>query len=187
MKRTIIQSAARYWWLPMITGLLAIGVGVWCLANPDSSLPVFAYVFSIILAVAGFMNLAFSLSNIGRLTGWGFKMFIGIIELICGIWMLMMPEQQMVGVFIYGVGFYLVFVAITAICETCMFYGDNSFWLTLLLTFIICTLVFAFIFLAGPIAGGIAVWLYIGIAFICFGLYRIFISAKIYQVNKMIN
>lgn len=187
MKRTILQSAARYWWIPMITGILAVAIGIWCLASPESSLPIFAYTFSIIIAVAGFLNIVFALSNIGRLTGWGWKLFYGIIEIVCGVWLLLMPEGEMVGTFIYGIGFYLIFVAITAICETCLYYGDNSFWLTLLLSFIICTIVLSIIFLAGPIAGGIAVWLYIGIAFICFGLYRIFISAKIHQVNKAIN
>lgn len=155
--------------------------------QPRLLTPDFCLYFSIIISVAGFLNIVFALSNIGQLTGWGWKLFYGIIEIVCGVWLLLMPEGEMVGVFIYGIGFYLIFVAITAICETCLYYGDNSFWLTLLLSFIICTLVLSIVFLAGPIAGGIAVWLYIGIAFICFGIYRIFISAKIYQVNKAIN
>ena len=187
MKRTILQAAARYWWLPLVTGLLSVILGIWCLANPDSSLPLFAYTFAIVIALVGFLNVAFALTNMGRLSGWGFKMLIGVVELICGIWMILLPDDQMVATFIYGIGFYLIFVALNAICETCLYYGNTSYWLTLLLSFILCTLVLAIIFVAGPIAGGIAVWLYIGIAFITFGIYRMMLSIKIYQVNKTVN
>ena len=37
MTRTMLKTAARYWWLPVITGLLSIGLGIWCLVSPDTS------------------------------------------------------------------------------------------------------------------------------------------------------
>lgn len=184
MARTILKTVTSYWWLPVITGLLAIGVGIWCLACPGTSMPALAYTFSVVICAAGFLNVAFSLLSIGSLNGWGWKFFIGIIEIICGVWMIMMPEDQMVATFIYGVGFYLIFVALTAVCEIFMYYGDSKLWLSMLLAFVFCTLILAVIFLAGPIAGGIAVWLYIGIAFITFGIYRALLGIKIYQANK---
>lgn len=187
MTRTILKTAARYWWLPVITGLLSIGLGIWCLASPDTSLPVMAYTFALVIAAVGFLNIVFSLLNIGSISGWGFKLFVGIIEIICGVWMLLMPEATMVSTFIYGIGFYLVFVALNAVCEAILYYGDTKYWLAMLLSFIVCTLILAVIFLAGPLAGGIAVWLYIGIAFITFGIYRILLGVKICQANRMLN
>ncbi|MDE7408696.1 MAG: DUF308 domain-containing protein [Muribaculaceae bacterium] len=184
MTRTMLKNVTRYWWLPMITGLLSVGLGIWCLASPDTSLPIMAYTFAVIISVVGFINSVFALLSIGSLSGWGFKLLIGVIEIICGVWLLLLPETAMVSAFIYGIGFYLVFVALNAVCEAILYYGDTKYWLAMLLSFIVCTLILAVIFLAGPLAGGIAVWLYIGIAFITFGIYRMLLSIKICQANK---
>ena len=180
----MLKTAARYWWLPVVTGLLSIGLGVWCLASPQSSLPAMAYAFSLVIASVGFLNTVFALLNIGSISGWGFKLLVGVIEIICGVWMLLLPENTMVATFIYGVGFYLVFVALNAVCEAILYYGDTKYWLAMLLSFILCTLILSVIFLAGPLAGAAAVWLYIGIAFITFGFYRILLGVKICQANK---
>lgn len=184
MNRQILKSMTRYWWLPILTGLLAVGLGIWILCSPDTSLPVLAYTFAVVICAAGFLDITFSILSIGSLTGWGWKLFMGIVEIVCGIWLIMLPEAQMVAAFIYGVGFYLIFLVLNAISETILFYGTSKVWLATLIAFIVCTLVLALIFLAGPLAGGITVWLYIGIAFITFGFYRTMIGIRIYQANK---
>ncbi len=171
----------------MITGLLSIGLGIWCLASPSTSLPIMAYTFALVICAVGFLNTVFALLSIGSISGWGFKLLVGIIEIICGVWLMLLPEAAMVSAFIYGIGFYLVFVALNAVCEAILYYGDTKYWLAMLLSFILCTLLLAVIFLAGPLAGGIAVWLYIGIAFITFGIYRLPLPIKICQANKMLN
>lgn len=186
MARTILKNVTRYWWLPLITGILAVGLGIWVLCSPNTSLPAIAYTFAVVICATGFVNTTFALLSIGSLNGWGYKLFIGIIEIICGVWMIMLPEAAMTSAFIYGVGFYLVFICLTAVSESIFYYGDTKYWLAMLLSLLVCTLILAVIFLAGPIAGGIAVWLYIGIAFITFGIYRMLLSMKIYQANKML-
>lgn len=187
MNRLILKAAARYWWLPVLTGLIAVCLGIWVLASPDASLSALAYTFAIIICAVGFLNVTFSLVSINSVTGWGWQLFTGIVEIVCGVWLLMLPEAQMTGAFIYGVGFYLIFLVLNSICETVLYYGTSKVWLATLIAFIVCTLVLALIFLAGPLAGGIAVWLYIGIAFITFGFYRMLIGIRIYQANKEFN
>lgn len=184
MNRLILKSVARYWWLPVLSGLIAIGLGIWVLCSPAASLSLIAYTFAIVICAVGFFNVAFSLVSASSLRGWGWTFFMGLIEIVCGIWLLMLPEDQMVSAFIYGVGFYLIFVVVNAICETVLYYGNTPMWLAVLLAFIICTLVLALVFLCGPLAGGIAVWLYIGIAFITFGFYRMLVGIRIYRANK---
>ncbi len=187
MTRAMLKTASRYWWLPVITGLLSIGLGIWCLCSPGTSLPVLAYTFAIVICAVGFLNTIFALLSIGSISGWGFKLLVGVIEIICGVWLILLPEAAMVSAFIYGIGFYLIFVTLNAISEEILYYGDTKYWLAMLLSFIVCTLILAIIFLAGPLAGGIAVWLYIGIAFICFGIYRVLLGCKICQANRMLN
>ncbi len=175
---------SRFWWMPIITGLIAIGIGVWCLLSPQTSLPALAYAFCICLCAAGFFNLVFSFANMGGHYGWGWSLAYGIIELLCGIWLLNLPEGAMTTAFIYAIGIFILFIAINAICESVMIYNYASFWIGWLVALLLVTIICAFVFLAGPIAGGVAVWLYIGISFICYGVYRILLSAKLYRINK---
>ena len=176
----------RYWWVPLLTGLLSIGIGIWCFCDPSESLSVLAYFFAACLCASGLLNLFYSLGNI-RGYGWISAMAIGLIEIICGGWMFFLPEPVLVTAFVYAVGIYLIFVTVSSISETCMLMSYSSAWIALLIGFLIATLIFAVIFLAGPIVGGIAVWLYIGLSFVFYGIYRIILSTKIYRLNRKYN
>lgn len=182
--KNFFTEVTRLWWMPMLTGLIAIALGIWCLCSPTTSLPVFAYAFCICLCVAGFLNITFAFANMGRHYSWGWALAYGIIELLCGIWLLALPEAAMTTAFIYAIGLFILFIAINAICESVMIYNYASFWIGWLLALLIATIICALVFLAGPIAGGVAVWIYIGVSFICYGLYRIILSAKLLRLNK---
>ena len=82
MTRTMLKTASKYWWIPVITGLLSIGLGIWCLASPQTSLPIMAYTFALVICSVGFLNTVFALLSIGRISGWGFKLLVGVIEII---------------------------------------------------------------------------------------------------------
>lgn len=182
----ITRGITRYWWLPLLTGLLSIGIGIWCLCSPVTSLPVLAYAFSICILAAGLCNLIFAFVNTGGLPGWGWALAYGIIEILCGVWLLTLPAAVMTTAFIYAIGIYLVFVAVNSICEACMLNSYGSIWFGLILALLLATIVFSIIFLAGPVVGDVAVWLYIGISFICFGIYRMVLSAGLRRINKAV-
>lgn len=187
MEKFIFKGGVtRLWWLPLVTGLLSIGIGIWCLCSPDSSLPVLAYVFAGLIIAAGVINIAFSIANTQVMPGWGWSLALGLIEIICGIWLYTLPADMLVVTFIYTIGIYLIFVTINAICESWMLYTYSSGWIGLLLAFLLITLAFAVIFLAGPVIGGVAVWLYIGISFISFGCYRMALAFKLRKLNHEI-
>lgn len=183
---TFKGGITKYWWIPVITGILSIAIGIWCLCSPAESLTVLAYVFAAALCVTGVFNLTFAGVNSKLFPGWGWPLMMGLLELICGIWMLSMPTPQLVTVFIYAVGLYLIFAAVSAISDACTGYGYSSDWFGWMIAILLITLLFAVIFLAGPIAGGVAVWIYIGISFITFGLYRLILAAKIRKLNRTI-
>lgn len=176
----------KYWWVPLITGLLSVGIGVWCLFSPESSLLTLAYFFAAAIIAAGMFNLVFAIANSKLYPGWGWSLAMGVIEVICGVWMFTMSAPVLTATFMWVVGFYLIFAAINAICDSCTFYGYSNDWFGWILAALLITLLFAVIFMAGPIGGGIAVWLYIGISFITFGVYRLFVAAKIRKVNHSI-
>ena len=179
-----IHGLTRFWWIPFITGLIFIGFGVWCLCNPTSSLEIMAYIFAGAVGAAGIFSLIYGFSNINTSHGWGWSVACGIIEILCSIWLFFLPAPVLTSAFIFAVGLYIIFVAINAIGECFLLSSYAPFWLVWLLLLLFGAIIFACIFLAAPIVGGIAIWLYIGISFICWGVYRVLYSIKINRINK---
>lgn len=176
----------RLWWVPLITGIISIAIGIWCLCSPVISLSVLAYVFAGCMCGAGILNISFGIINSAPHSNWGWSLALGIMEILLGIWLFTLPESMLVTTFIFAVGIYLIVIAINAICESCMLASYAGDWMGWILLLLLATLVFAAIFLSGPVAGGIAVWLYIGLSFITFGIYRLILSAKIRRINTKI-
>ena len=173
----------RMWWIPLITGLLSIALGVWCFFSPQTSLPIFAIFFACIMIVAGAMNLGYAISNRKQNNNWGWALALGLLELICGIWLYTMPTGTLTVVFVYAVGFWLIFSAINSICESAYMSKHGWGWTLWMIFLLIITIVFAFYFISDPILGLEAGWLWIGISFITFGIYRMSLAFMLNKVN----
>lgn len=185
-KRIFNGGQTKFWWIPLVTGIISVGIGIWCLCSPLTSLPVLAYAFAACFCLTGVLNLTYGIINNAPHSSWGWSLALGLLEIIVAIWLFMIPEAQLVTVFIYTIGIYLIVVTINAICEASVLSSYANDWAGWMICFLLATLVFACIFLAGPIGGGIAVWLYIGISFITFGIYRMILAAKIRKLNHQI-
>lgn len=183
-KSNYFYGLTKFWWVPVISGLVLIGFGIWCLCDPSSSLKAFAYVFASCIGAVGLFNVIFALCNTKAYHGWGFALSYGIVEIICSVWLLCLPAPTLTMVFMFAIGLYIIIEAVNSICETVVTPGYSSIMMAWLLILLLVAIVFGFIFIAGPIGTGIAVWLWIGISLICYGVYRIFFASKLYEMNK---
>lgn len=168
----------------MITGLIAIALGVWCFCSPEESLTVFAYVFAGCLIFAGGWNLGYAFSNTRLHTNWGWSLVLGILEIVCGWWLWSLPAETLAVAFAYAAGFWMLVVAINAIGEASYFsrYSRGwSIWMIILLIFVIG---FTIYFLFNPIFGGLVGWMYIGFSLVFFGVWRICLACKLRSFNK---
>lgn len=171
------------WWIPLITGLIGIALGVWTLCSPVSSIATFALVFAICMAVAGFMNVVGAFCTIG-FPNWGWMLAMGILEVIAAIWMFSMPEPLMMTAFVIIIGVWILVSAINGIAEACMMSRYNGFWMIWMILLLLATVTFSILFLTNPVFGGVAVWLYLGISLICFGVYRIILAFVVRRVTN---
>ncbi|MCM1005298.1 MAG: DUF308 domain-containing protein [Prevotella sp.] len=176
----------RLWWIPLLTGLLSIALGVWCFCSPQTSLPIFAICFSVILVVAGVLNLSYALTNRAVNTNWGWSLALGILELICGIWLYCMPTFQLTAVFVYAVGFWLIFAAINSISESLTLARFGWGWSVFMVILLVVTIIFGFFFITDPLFGMEAGWLWIGISFITFGIYRLSLAFMLNSINTKV-
>ena len=180
----LFYRATRLWWIPLLIGVIFIGFGVWCLCNPGPSLMIMAYIFAGGLGAVGIFNLIYGFANVKNNHNWGWPVACGIIEILCSVWLFFIPSNSLVQAYIFCVGLYIIFVAINAISESFVIYSYSSFWSVWLFLLLACSVVCACIFLAGPIVGTLAVWLYIGISFITYGVARVLFSFKLKRINN---
>ncbi|MCH5241114.1 MAG: DUF308 domain-containing protein [Muribaculaceae bacterium] len=180
----LFYRVTSFWWIPMITGLVFIGFGIWCLCNPVSSLTIMAYIFAGAIGAVGVFNLIYGFANLKNNHGWGWAVAAGIIEILCSIWLFFLPATWLVQGFIFCAGLYIIFVSINAISESLGIYRYSSFWIVWLFLLLLVSIGCACFFLAGPIFGAAVVWIYIGISFITYGCFRILLSLVIRKINK---
>ncbi len=182
---TLQGGIMRLWWIPLFTGLLSIALGIWCLCSPVASMKVFAYVFAACLCAGGIVNLIFAGVNSRIGWNWGWALALGLIEAICGIWLLTLPSATVTSVFIFVMAIWIIIAAINALCESFVMASYSAVWVGWSVILLIATIVLAFVFMFNPISGGIAVWMWIGLSLIFFGVYRLVFAANIRQLNKL--
>lgn len=174
MARSFTNSIiGKYWWIPLITGLVSIGLGIWCLCSPTTSIPVMAYAFAACLVIAGVMNFCFAFQVSKFYPGWGWSLALGILELIAGIWLWFLPAPLISTAFLYIIGIWILVVAINGIAEACAMSAFSWGWIIWAIILLFCTIGFAVIFITNPLLSGLTEWLWLGIALITFGIYRI--------------
>lgn len=185
MKRNFTIGLTRYWWVPLITGLICIGFGVWCFVEPSVSLPVMAYIFCAGLLVAGLLDLYFAIFNRSANLNWGWSLALGLLEIACGVWLFCMPEPVLTVAFIYAIGIWMIVAALTSVSESLYMASLAGVWWTLFYVLVlIATVVLATIFICNPIMGVEVGWLWLGLSLLFFGIYRICLSGTLYKINR---
>ena len=172
------------WWLPMITGLICIGLGVWTLFDPSQSIPIFAITFAAVMLAAGFAQLmsCIFMARVGA--SWGWSLVIALLDIIAGVWLLTLPEAVLTTTFIYIIAIWILVVAINAVLEATAMSSHSPVALVLMLILLIATIAFAVIFLSNPILSGMTAWLWLGLSLISFGIYRLFLASRIRSLRN---
>lgn len=178
-KNDFYYGINRLWWLPLISGLIFIGLGVWCLCDPAPFLKILAYVFAGLVGAVGVFNLIYGICNFDTSHGWGWAVSAGIVEILFCFFLFFIPDPILAYVFVYGVGLYIIFMAIYSFFEAFMAARSSSFWFFLIILFCVTAIAFSLIFILGPGAPGLVGWIWIGISFICYGLYRVILATRV--------
>ena len=176
---------SKIWWLPLITGLICIGLGVWTLLDPSESIPVFALTFTALLMAAGIAQMC-SCIFIARVgASWGWSLVIGLLDIIASVWLFSLPESVLTTTFIYIIAIWILVVAINAVIEATAMASYSPFSLVLMIILLIATIAFEVIFLSNPILSGMTAWLWLGLSLISFGVYRLILSHRIHNLRNI--
>ncbi|MCC8147272.1 MAG: DUF308 domain-containing protein [Bacteroidales bacterium] len=180
-----MKKAVKNWWISLLIGIIAIIMGVWCFTSPGVSLVGITYVFIVGFLLSGILDIFYAVSNRNSLYGWGWTLAGGILELLLGIMLLVLPTPVVTGILVFMVGFWMLFRSIWGVGEACQLQimGVRG-WGWLLALSIIC-IILSFMYLLSPGFGkGIFVVVLVGISMLVYGLFRVIIAFQLRKINK---
>lgn len=183
-KQNYVYGLTRLWWLPLLTGLIFIGFGIWCLCDPAPSLTILAYIFAGAIGAVGIFNVIYGLCNLSSYHGWGWAVAGGIVEILFSILLFFIPAPVLTWIFVYGVGLYIIFMALYAFFDGFMSSRYSGAWLPVILILLAAALAFALIFMLSPGATTVVGWIWIGISFMCYGAFRVALACRMRQLNS---
>lgn len=177
---------ANYWWLPLLTGIIFLGFGIWSICSPMQALPVIAIVFAVGLLAVGLFDAIWGIATARFNPGWGWDLCLAVIDIIAGVWMLTMSPENMTLTFLYIVGFWLIFSAFNGLGVIFSVSVYNPAATVLAFLLLLATLFFSFWLIINPIGLGVTAWICVGVALTCFGVFRIALAFRIKNYHNQI-
>lgn len=187
------KGISKLWWLPLVSGLIFVGLGIWCLCAPADFLGIMAYIFAGCFGAVGLFSLIYGVCNYNTYPGWGWSVAAGVVEILFCFFLFFIPQEILAYVFVYGIGLYVIFMAIYSFFEHFMAARSNGFWFFWIIILSMAAIAFAITFIVGPgaselvgsvtgVEGGMVPavigWLWMGISFLCYGIYRIILASR---------
>lgn len=179
-----VKNSVKHWYLPLIVGVLFVGVGIYMFTTPLESYVTLSVVFSLLFIFSGLSDIIFSISNRDELEGWGWTLTGGIFNLIIGVILIMHPGISILTLPIY-VGFIVLFKSIMAISSSLELkkYGVLD-WGNLMAIGLL-GVIFSILLLWNPMFAGLSVVVWTALAFIVFGIFNIYFSIKLKKLKDV--
>ncbi len=175
-------SSYKYWYLPIISGILFAIFGFYILSTPLTAYIQLSIFFAAIFFVSGIFEIFNAFSNQNH-SNWGWALVSGIIDVLFGGLLLSSPALSASVLPIY-IGMIVLFRSITAIGHsTSLKQVGVSNW-QLPLIFGILGVIFAFLMIINPIFGGMTIVFYTGISIIMFGFLQVTLGISLKKLKK---
>ncbi len=177
------SNPVKYWYLPLILGLIFIAVGIWVIFAPVESFLAFSMLFAVAFLISGILGISYAISNRKIISAWGWSLASGIAELLIGILLIGRPDISAIILALF-VGFAVLFRSIMAIIWAYEFKKlVDPGWRGLLILGILGVL-FSLILLWNPVLAGLTVVVYASAAFIVTGGFQVYFSLKLKKQKK---
>jgi uncharacterized membrane protein HdeD (DUF308 family) len=85
------QRKIRFWYVPLIIGLLLIFLGIYTFNVPLQAFAILVMIFSISFAISGALELWFTLQNKENIPNWGLHLLVSLMVLGLGVYLILNP------------------------------------------------------------------------------------------------
>lgn len=178
-----INSAIKNWWISLVLGILYIALAVFLLYNPLATYLTLSILFAAFMFVSGIFEIIFAVNNKDNISSWGWYLAGGIIDLLIGILLIVIPGLSM-AVLPFILAFWLMFRGFTGVGTAMDMrrYGTNNWGWVLALAII--AILFAIAIIWVPAAGALSFVFITAYAFMVFGIYRIILAFQLRRLHK---
>lgn len=181
-----MKQTVKHWWVSLVNGLLAVILGIWCIATPDTTLVALTYLFIFAFLLSGVVEIVFSIANRNILADWGWSLACGIIDIIFGVLMLLLPLPIITVMLIYLIGFWILFRSVWMIGESIELKRMHVKGWGWFLAMAILSILFSFLFIISPVISGVLIVAFVSVAFLTYGIFRIYLALKLRSIHKEI-
>jgi uncharacterized membrane protein HdeD (DUF308 family) len=168
----------RYWWFPMLFGIIFILIGFWILRSPAESFETIAKIVGVVILVSGTTQLLFSVSKRRTIPWWGVQLFNGLVDLAIGAVLILFPEVMLKIITIF-VGIWLIINSVMLIKRAVdkRKSGHGTWNREMILGLLL--LLMAIIFIWHPMVLGATIAIWTAIVFILLGIFRITLTLRL--------
>lgn len=180
----MLSNAVKHWYLPLIAGIIFIGLGIMVFYTPLESYLALAFIFSISFFASGVSEMFFAGSNRNKMDGWGWHLGMGMLTAIFGLILINNPTISLVTL-PFIVGFVVMFRSVTAISTSLDMRNHLVKDWGILLALGIFGVIFSFILIASPGFSGFSLVFWTGMALIVQGVYSFYYSIRLKKIQKL--
>jgi len=108
------KQMVKYWWLMLVTGIALFVLGILIFIYPVQSYLGMSLLFGWVILLSGIFQVVLSLANRHFVTGRGWMLAGGIIEIVLGLILILNPALSAVSLPVF-LGFWLLFRGFSAI------------------------------------------------------------------------
>lgn len=177
------KDAVRYWWTYLIAGILFVGLGILMLLNPTLTYAGMSLYFAAAILVSGIMSIGFSISNRKALSGWGWYLVIGILDLVVGFYLLTYPVAAVATLSLF-ISFWVLFRSFAAISTAFDLRAMGTRGWGWLLALGLLGLVLAVVILFNPGLGAVTAVAFTSYAMLSLGIASIVIAFRLRNAGK---
>ncbi len=179
----LISKGIKYWYLPLIAGIVFILIAIWTLVAPGATYLALTFLFSFGFIFSGATEIAFSISNRDEMENWGWVLALGIVTLILGFVLFLNPGLSAISLALY-IGFLAMlrsFAAISNAVDMRSYGIKNWGWL---MFFGIIGVLFSLVLIWNPLLAGLTALIWTGLTFMTIGIFSIFFSLQLRKLHK---
>ena len=166
-----VDRSWRLWWVFIIRGILFVGMGIYLFASPVSGYLALAFLFGLIILLAGVAELlrAYQDKGVGN-RGW--HLFAGLMDLLLGLVLMSHLAASMV-ILRFIIGFYFLFKGVSVLS----YRKHVSGWWLLLGALIV--LAFVVLIWLNPVFGSMTVVIWTALAFVVTGILNVMLGLRL--------
>ena len=180
-----LEKTIKHWWMFLILGILAIGVGIRLFFTPMQGYAALTVFFALTFLISGLASIFVTIFNRKAIPAWGWNLVSGILMLVLGV-ILVANLNLSADVLAFYVAFAVMFGGFNTIgyAFTTKSLGDNGWGWNLALGILVVIL--SIVLLLHPVFTALTITIWTGIAFVSLGVSFCMLAYRLSKTNSLL-